>query len=93
MFQACERVGKDRMNYVVQSLKEGKMVVEICEAYTITGSGSGHFIVLTGVTRDGYITIADCASRERTGKVYSVETIKSYGRDLSEGAFWIVGKK
>ena len=89
----CERVGKDRMNYVVQSLKEGKMVVEICEAYTITGSGSGHFIVLTGVTRDGYITIADCASRERTGKVYSVETIKSYGRDLSEGAFWIVGKK
>lgn len=63
------------------------------QAYTITGSGSGHFIVLTGVTRDGYITIADCASRERTGKVYSVETIKSYGRDLSEGAFWIVGKK
>lgn len=88
----CERVGKDRMGYVVQSLKEGKMVVEICEAYTITGSGSGHFIVLTGVTRDGYITIADCASRERTGKVYSVETITSYGRDLSEGAFWIIGK-
>lgn len=88
----CERVGKDRMDYVVQSLKDGKMVVEICEAYTITGSGSGHFIVLTGVTREGYITIADCASRERTGKVYSVETIKSFGRDLSEGAFWIIGK-
>lgn len=89
----CERVGKDKMDYVVNSLKEGKMVVEICEAYTITGSGSGHFIVLTGVTRDGYITIADCASRERTGKVYSVDTIKSYGRDLSEGAFWIIGTK
>lgn len=89
---SCERVGKDRMDYVVQSLKEGKMVVEICEAYTITGGSSGHFIVLTGVTRDGYITIADCASRERTGKVYSVDTIKSYGRDLSAGAFWIIGK-
>lgn len=88
----CERVGKDRMDYVVQSLKEGKMVVEICEAYTITGSGSGHFIVLTGVTRDGYITIADCASRERSTKAYSVDTIKSYGRDLSAGAFWIIGK-
>lgn len=88
----CERVGKDRMDYVVQSLKEGKMVVEICEAYTITGSGSGHFIVLTGVTRDGYITIADCASRERSTKVYSVDTIKSYGRDLSAGAFWVIGK-
>lgn len=88
----CERVGKDRMDYVVKSLKEGKMVVEICEAYTITGSGSGHFIVLTGVTRDGYITIADCASRERSTKAYSVDTIKSYGRDLSAGAFWIIGK-
>ena len=80
----CERVGKDRMDYVVESLKDGKLVVEICEAYTITGGSSGHFI--------GYITIADCASRERTGKLYSVETIKSYGRDLSEGAFWIIGK-
>ena len=59
---------------------------------TITGSGSGHFIVLTGVTKDGYITIADCASRERTGKVYSVETIASYGRDLADGAFWIIWK-
>ena len=88
----CERVGKDRMGDVVQALKDGKMVVEICEAYTITGGSSGHFIVLTGVTRDGYITIADCASRERTAKVYSVDTIKSYGRDLSEGAFWIIGK-
>lgn len=88
----CERVGKDRMGDVVNALKDGKMVVEICEAYTITGSGSGHFIVLTGVTKDGYITIADCASRERTGKVYSVETISSYGRDLSDGAFWIIGK-
>ena len=88
----CERVGKDRMGDVVNALKDGKMVVEICEAYTITGSGSGHFIVLTGVTKDGYITIADCASRERTGKVYSVETIASYGRDLADGAFWIVWK-
>lgn len=88
----CERVGKDRMDYVVESLKDGKLVVEICEAYTITGGSSGHFIVLTGVTADGHITIADCASRERTGKLYSVETIKSYGRDLSEGAFWIIGK-
>ena len=88
----CERVGKDRIDEVVQALKDGKMVVEICEAYTITGGSDGHFIVLTGVTRDGYITIADCASRERTAKVYSVDTIRSYGRDLSDGAFWIIGK-
>ena len=78
--------------FIEGSMTDGKMVVEICEAYTITGSGSGHFIVLTGVTKDGYITIADCASRERTGKVYSVETIASYGRDLADGAFWIIWK-
>lgn len=87
----CERVGKD-MTYIMNSLKQGKMVVEICEAYTITGSGSGHFIVLTGVTSDGYITIADCASRERTTKVYSPDTIRSYGRDLAEGCFWVIGR-
>ena len=84
------------VNSFLDQINDPVLYVSLCslkEAYTITGSGSGHFIVLTGVTRDGYITIADCASRERTGKVYSVETIKSYGRDLSEGAFWIVGKK
>ncbi|MFR1173876.1 MAG: hypothetical protein ACLSEA_10145 [Thomasclavelia ramosa] len=81
------------MDYVVESLKDGKLVVEICEAYTITElEAAGILLFLLGVTADGYITIADCASRERTGKLYSVETIKSYGRDLSEGAFWIIGK-
>jgi len=87
-----ERVGKNRMDYILQSLKRGKLVVVICAENTITGSGNGHYIVLTGVTESGYITIADCGSRERTGKVYSVETIQSYGRNLSEGAFWIIGK-
>lgn len=88
----CERVGKD-MRYIMKALKSGKMVVEICEAYTITSSGSGHFIVLTGVTGDGYITIADCASRDRTAKIYSPDTIRSYGRDLAEGCFWVIGRK
>ncbi len=87
----CKRVGKNKMSDVVQALKDGKMVVVICAPYTITKSGNGHYIVLTGVTRDGYITIADCGSRQRTGKVYSVGTIKSYGRDLADGAFWIIG--
>ena len=85
-----ERVGKDKMSKVVQSLKQGKLVVVICAPNTISGS-SGHYIVLTGVDRQGYITIADPGSRSRTGKVYSVDTIKSYGRDLSDGAFWIIG--
>lgn len=85
-----KRVGKNRMSEVVQSLKQGKLVVVICAPNTISGS-SGHYIVLTGVNAQGYITIADPGSRSRTGKVYSVDTIQSYGRDLDDGAFWIIG--
>lgn len=33
------------------------------------------------------------ASSESAYETYSVDTIKSYGRDLSAGAFWIIGKK
>lgn len=86
-----KRVGKNRMSEVVQSLKQGKLVVVICAPNTISGS-SGHYIVLTGVNAQGYITIADPGSRSRTGKVYSVDTIQSYGRDLDDGAFWIIGR-
>lgn len=84
-----KRVGKNRMSEVVQSLKQGNLVVVICAPNTISGS-SGHYIVLTGVNAQGYITIADPGSRSRTGKVYSVDTIQSYGRDLDDGAFWII---
>lgn len=88
---SVKRVGKNRMSEVVQSLKQGKLVVVICAPNTISGS-SGHYIVLTGVDAQGYITIADPGSRSRTGKVYSVDTIQSYGRNLEDGAFWIIGK-
>ena len=80
------------MDYVVESLKEGKLVVEICEAYTITGGSSGHFIVLTGVTTDGHITML-IVQAEKELETLQRRTIKSYGRDLSEGAFWIIGKQ
>ena len=78
------------MSEVVQSLKQGKLVVVICAPNTISGS-SGHYIVLTGVDAQGYITIADPGSRSRTGKLYSPATIQSYARDLSDGGIWIMG--
>jgi len=87
-----QRVNKSQMSEITRALKEGKMVVEICAGNTITGSGSGHFIVLTGVTGSGNITIADPASRERTGKEYSVGTIQSYARSDVD-AFWIIGRE
>ena len=79
------------MNHVVAELKNGKLAVVICAENTISGS-SGHFIVLTGVTSDGNITIADPGSRGRTGNLYSPSTIQSYARDLSDGGIWIIGE-
>ena len=87
---SVERVKRGQIDYVVKQLKEGKLAVVICAENTISGS-SGHFIVLTGVTRDGYIAIADPGSRSRTGKLYSPATIQSYARDLSDGGIWIMG--
>ena len=88
---SVERVRREQMNYVVAELKNGKLAVVICAENTISGS-SGHFIVLTGVTSDGNITIADPGSRGRTGNLYSPSTIRSYARDLSDGGIWIIGE-
>ena len=87
---SVERVKRGQMDYVVKQLKEGRLALIICAENTISGS-SGHFIVLTGVTEDGYIAIADPGSRSRTGKLYSPATIQSYARDLSDGGIWIMG--
>jgi hypothetical protein len=82
---------RERMNEVVKGLKDGKMAVVICAENTISGS-SGHYIVLTGVTENGYLTIADPGSRTRTGNLYSPATIQSYARDLADGSIWLIGE-
>lgn len=87
---SAERVRRERMDYVVSELKQGKLAIVICAENTIAGS-SGHYIVLTGVTAEGYITIADPGSRSRTGNLYAPATIQSYARNLSEGSIWIIG--
>ena len=85
------RVKRERMNDVVKGLKEGKMAVVICAENTISGS-SGHYIVLTGVTESGYLTIADPGSRTRTWNLFSAASIQSYARDLADGSIWLIGK-
>ncbi len=87
---SVERVKREQMDHVVEELKSGKLAVVICAENTISGS-SGHFIVLTGVTSEGNITIADPGSRGRTGNIYTPSTIQSYARDLSDGGIWILG--
>lgn len=90
---SVRRVKDTQMQQVEKALKEGAMAVVICGEYTITGSGSGHYIVLTGVTQEGFFTIADPASRIRSGRVYSTDTIQSYARDLDAGSIWIMRKE
>ncbi len=85
------RMRREKMNEVVKGLKDGKMAVVICAENTISGS-NGHYIVLTGVTDSGYLTIADPGSRTRTGNLYSPSTIQSYARDLADGSIWLIGK-
>ena len=88
---SVERMKRERMNEVVKGLKNEKMAVVICAENTISGS-SGHYIVLTGVTENGYLTIADPGSRTRTGNLYSPATIQSYARDLADGSIWLIGE-
>lgn len=85
-----ERVKREEIDRVADSLKKGKLAVVICAENTI--SKSGHYIVLTGMTGDGYFTIADPGSRNRTGNVYSPSTIRSYARNLGDGSIWIIGE-
>lgn len=87
---SVRRVRDTQMKQVENALKDGAMAVVICGEYTITGSGSGHYIVLTGVTEEGFFTIADPASRERSGRIYSADTIRAYARDLDAGSIWIM---
>ena len=46
--------------------KDGKLVIAIMSAGHFTRGG--HFIVLRGITDDGKILVADCASYERSQK-------------------------
>ena len=87
---SVKRVKDTELSEVARCLRQGAMAVVICGEYTITGSGSGHYIVLTGVTKEGYFSIADPASRERSQRLYDPDTIQAYARDLEEGSIWIV---
>lgn len=87
---SVKRLSDRKLGEVKEALKQGAMAVVICGEYTITGSGSGHYIVLTGVTEEGFFTVADPASRTRSGRIYSMDTIGAYARDLDAGSIWVI---
>ena len=57
-------------------------------------TGSGHFMVLRGVTKSGKILVADPASYERSQKSWDMSIILNEVSRYSSagGPFWIIGK-
>lgn len=86
----CKGVGKSQTE-IIKALKSGKLVVAIMAPGHFTDNG--HFIVLTGI-KDGKITVADCGSRERTKKTWSLSLIINEARSGASagGPFWVISK-
>ena len=77
---------------IVDALSSGKLVVAIMGKGHFTGSG--HFMVLRGVTKSGKILVADPASYERSQKSWDMSIILNEVSRYSSagGPFWIIGK-
>ena len=63
---------------IVSSLTAGKPVIMSCVAGEFTKKG--HFIVLTGLTDDGYIVVNDPSHPDKSGKKYTANYIISQGK-------------
>ena len=72
---------------VIDALGTGKalVIVIMCPGHF---TGGGHFIVLTGVTKDGKVTVADPASRDR-----STEWDFNIVAEETCGSYWIIKAK
>lgn len=89
---SCTGISKDTntANAIYESLSKGKLIVAIMGPGHFTSGG--HFIVLSGVTKDGKILVADCASRQRTNQEWDIQTIinESKGDAGAGGPFWAI---
>lgn len=87
---ACEGVGKEEVDKIVEALTSGKLVVAIMGEGTFTSNG--HFIVLRGITSDGKVLVADPASFSRSEKEWKLSLIIEEARSNASagGPFWII---
>lgn len=86
----CRGIGQSGTE-LVKALQDGKLVIAIMSAGHFTRGG--HFIVLRGITDDGKILVADCASYERSQKewdlgIFLAECNKGAA---AGGPFWVLG--
>ena len=81
----CETLNLDA-NSITTSLSQGKPIIISMGPPTFTSDG--HFIVLTGVTSDGKISVADPNSEERSGKTWDIDVFINEG----SGGLWAFSK-
>lgn len=75
----CEQMGVSRDN-IINNLSEGKYVIAVVGPGHFTSGG--HYIVLTGITEDGKITVADPNSEKRSQQTWDVNIFLNEGRQL-----------
>ena len=75
------------------ALSSGSLVVAIMGPGHFTSDG--HFIVLSGISDNGDIMVADCASRARTDITWNINTIISEANSSAGagGPFWAIWKE
>ena len=86
----CRGIGQSKKE-LVKALQDGKLVIAIMSRGHFTRGG--HFIVLRGITSQGKILIADCASYERSQKEWDINIFLNECNKgaAAGGPFWILG--
>ena len=86
----CRGIGQSKKQ-LVQALQDGKLVIAIMSQGHFTRGG--HFIVLRGITSQGKILVADCASYERSQKEWDINIFLNECNKgaAAGGPFWVLG--
>lgn len=86
----CRGIGQSKKQ-LVQALQDGKLVIAIMSQGHFTRGG--HFIVLRGITSQGKILVADCASYERSQKEWDISIFLNECNKgaAAGGPFWVLG--
>ena len=86
----CRGIGQSKKE-LVKALQDGKLVIAIMSRGHFTRGG--HFIVLRGITSQGKILVADCASYERSQKEWDISIFLNECNKgaAAGGPFWVLG--
>ena len=86
----CRGIGQSKKQ-LVKALQDGKLVIAIMSRGHFTRGG--HFIVLRGITSQGKILVADCASYERSQKEWDINIFLNECNKgaAAGGPFWVLG--